>query len=149
MSTHFCRLGAAFVLLFVASEAQAGRVVSFDVLLDGKVVLEGRKLDQGEDADTAWGYLSFLRFEQPNPDYIPEKERPAKGFAIVPDKDDPLKATLKGKIRVFCRYAGDVELDSLKLVRAKKDGKEWQLAPEEVERTKKLRKVDPKSKVRE
>ena len=71
-----------------------------------------------------------------------------RGFAIT-GQDDPLKATLKGKVRIFARYGGDVEVDSLKLVRDKADGKKWRLDHSEVERTAKLRKVDPRSRVRE
>jgi hypothetical protein len=140
---------AALAVLSWPSSAQAARVFYFDILLDGKLILQCVARDEGfESPDQVWDSLSKLQFKQPDRQFIAEKERPAKGFAITPDKDDPLRATLKGKVRVFARYGGDVTVTSLNLVRDKKDSQQWRLASKEVERTKKLRKVDPSSKVR-
>jgi hypothetical protein len=123
--------------LMAAQSAHAGRVVQFEILIDGKVVLEAIRLDEGQNPDIAWGYLNTLQFE------------PQNGFTVPANTDDPLKARLKGKVRIFCRYGGDVSVDELVLVRDKKENTKWKLDTKEVERTMKLRKVDPKAKVRE
>ncbi|HEX3149288.1 MAG TPA: hypothetical protein VHR66_14535 [Gemmataceae bacterium] len=127
-------LAASLCCLFSAQSAQAGRVVQFEVLIDGKVVLEGHRLDSGQGPDAVWPYLKTLQFE------------PQNGFVVPVAIDDPLKATLKGKIRIFARYGGDVTVEELALVRDKKDNPKWRLDPKEVERTTRLRKVDPTAK---
>ena len=130
-------LAVALFWLLSAQSAQAGRVVQFEILIDGKVVLEVHRLDEGQNPEMAWGYLKALQFE------------PQNGFGVPANTDDPLKATLKGKIRIFARYGGDVTVEELMLVRDNKEDAKWRLDPKEVERTMKLRKVDPKAKVRE
>ena len=143
-------MAAILAVLSWPSPALALRVYHFDILLDGKLVLQCVARDQGyESPDEVWDSLKERRFKQPDRRFIPEKERPAEGFTITPDKSDPLRATLTGKIRVFARYGGDVTVESLELVRDKKDSEEWRLSSKEVARTKKLRKVDPRSKVRD
>lgn len=133
----FALVGTGLCWLLAAQTAQAGRVVQFEILIDGKVVLEAHRLDEGQNPDIAWGYLKALQFE------------PQDGFTVPVNTDDPLKATLKGKVRIFARYGGDVTVEEFALVRDKKENAKWRLDPKEVERTMKLRKVDPKAKVRE
>ena len=151
MHTRVTKLGlatlACMAILAVQGEALAKRYVRFEVMLDEKVVRVGQAGDDGEDADVVWNYLRELPLK-PGDETVPKDKRPAEGFEIEPDADDPLKATLKGKVRVFCRYGGDVELDALRLVRDKADEDAWRLAPDEVDRTLKLRKAAPNSKVR-
>jgi hypothetical protein len=142
-------VAAACISLFWPGTAHARRLVEFEILLDGKLILRAHWGDEGEGPDIVWGYLKTLKFKLPEKEYIREKERPAKDFTVAPDKNDPLRATLKGKIRIFARYGGDVTVNTLELVRDKKDSQEWRLSAKEVERTKKLRKVDPRSKVRD
>ena len=73
-----------------------------------------------------WRYLKRLEL------------RPVKGSKGEPDSDDPLRATLKGKLTIESRYGGLAEVSELKLVR-EKDNAPWKVAPAEVERTFKSR----------
>jgi hypothetical protein len=111
--------------------------VQFEIPLDGKVVLEAHRLDQGQEPDVVWDYLKGLEFQ------------PEKDFRVPVDPDNPLQATLKGKVRIFARYGGDVTVSTLRLVRDRKELDKWRLDPKEVEKTLKLRKVDPRARVRE
>ena len=117
---------AVGVLLCCSQPAFALRFVSFEVLIDGKAVLETSKGDEGEDADTVWRYLKDLKL------------RPVKGYRLEADGDDPLKATLKGKVVIDAQYGGRAEVKELKLVR-EKNSEPWRIAPAEVERTFKVR----------
>jgi hypothetical protein len=63
---------------------------------------------------------------------------PVNGFKIEPDPGDSLQATLKGDVIINVTCAGRAEISELKLVRAN-DGAPWQIAPAEVERTRKTR----------
>lgn len=139
------------VALFVLSaSAEAGRVVSFDVLVDGKVVLSAHRLDQGDGFDTAWNYLKTLPLKNPADGFVvsdAEKVRLQK-FMDELNKQGPTKATLKGKCRIFCRYAGDVTVDELRLVR--KDAQSpWQLDPAQVDELAKKRTIDKQMRTRE
>src|SRR5688572_23628022 len=121
-------LAAGLWCLSWAPPALAARVVQFEILVDGQVVLDAQRGDEGgASADTVWAYLRGLEF------------RPAKGAAVAADPGDPLRATLKGKVRIFARYGGDAEVDTLTLVRDKEGGA-WKVDPKEVERTAKVRK---------
>ena len=62
----------------------------------------------------------------------------SQGIKVEPDSDDPLRATLKGKLTIESRYGGLAEVSELKLVR-EKDNAPWKVAPAEVERTFKSR----------
>ncbi len=117
---------AVGVLLGGSRPAFAVRFVKFDVSIGGTVVLETSTGDTGEDADTVWRYLERLAL------------RPVKGYSVKADNDDPLKATLTGKVVIDAPYGGRAEVQELKLVREKK-GAPWKVAPAEVERTFKVR----------
>jgi hypothetical protein len=124
-----------------APTALAGRVVAFEILLDGKVVLQGHKLegDAVFPPNEVWKYLHRMEFHPPFD---------TPGATVPADADDPLRATLTGKVRIFSRYGGDVEVATLTLVRDKKDDATWRVAPKEVERTFQIRKVDPQARPR-
>ena len=118
---------AAGILLVCSQPAFAVRLVKFTVSIGGKDVLETSTGDDGrQDADTVWRYLKRLEL------------RPVKGSKVEPDSDDPLRATLKGKLTIESRYGGLAEVSELKLVR-EKDNAPWKVAPAEVERTFKSR----------
>jgi hypothetical protein len=100
-----------------------GRIVRFTVSIDGKVVLEARRIDtRQQNADTVWRYVDRLEL------------RPVRMYKVEADGDDPLRATLKGKVVIQTVYGGRAQVSRLELVRDKKDAP-WKLAPAEVERT--------------
>lgn len=142
----------ALVLWLVGGRAAlAGRVVYFEILLDGKIVLDVQTLDEGEAGpDAAWNYLKTHPLTNPADSFVlsPDETARLKTFKIVPSKDDPRKATLSGKIRIFCRYAGDVRCDELRLVR-KDEKAPWFIDPKQVDELAKKRTVDPARRVRE
>jgi hypothetical protein len=61
---------------------------------------------------------------------------------IEPQKDDALKAVLRGKIRIVILHVNNpiaaANVDELKLVRGTDSSTQWQLAPGEVQRTAKI-----------
>jgi hypothetical protein len=117
-------IGAWFA---ICSTALAVRYVKFEISVDGKVALVASRGDTGQGSDIVWWYLKQLKL------------RPVKGYEVKPDGNQPLQATLKGKVRIHARYGGDVTVNELKLVRDSVDGR-WMVDPNEVERTRKLRK---------
>lgn len=135
-------LGIALVF-GLTTPAFARREIHFEILLDSKVILHGRLGDDGRAGpDEVWGYLRTLKFTQPTPEQVPEDERPAADFRIQPEPDRPLQARLRGKIRIFNRYGGDIVLTELQLVRSSPESEQWQLAPAEVARTAAARTVN-------
>jgi hypothetical protein len=104
--------------------AFAVHLIRFSISIDGKAVLETSTSD-GEDADALWRHLKQLQL------------RPVKGYNVQPD-DDPLKATLKGKVVIQAAEGGRAEVAELKLVRESEDAA-WKIAPGEVEPTLKRR----------
>jgi hypothetical protein len=111
----------------VAQPAFAMRLVRFEILLDGKLVLQAFGGDNGNsDADTLWRKLKGNKLE------------PVREFTVAADANDPLRGTLKGKIVVQEMYGGRAEVDELQLVRDKPDA-QWTIAPAEIDRTLKSR----------
>jgi hypothetical protein len=149
MQRAFSVFAILVVSLVAVNVAFAGRVVDFEVLVDGKVVLYMHKLDQGEDADTAWGYLKTNALVSPAEAYVVSDEEAArlKAFHEELNKTTQLKTTLQGKCRVFCRYAGDVTVDELRLVRANPKAP-WFLDPAQVDELAKKRHIDSAMRVR-
>ena len=118
---------AASISLGWVQPAFALRYVKFEISIDSRVVLETSQGDNGRaDVDTVWKYLNELEL------------RSVKKYQVEADTDDPLKATLKGKVVIDAPYGGRVEVKELKLVR-EMVGKQWKVAPAEVERTFKIR----------
>jgi hypothetical protein len=114
---------ALVVFLVSSPPAFAARLVRISVSIDGKRVLESSAGDSGrQDADTVWRYLKNRNL------------RPVSGFRVEPDRDNRLRATLKGNVIIDVAYAGRAEDSELKLIRAEEDAP-WQIAPAEVERT--------------
>lgn len=130
-------------------EAQAGRVVVFEILVDGQVVLEVIRLDQGEPAATAWTYLKSTPAENPAKHRVlaADDEARINAFVAQLDKQGPTTATLKGKCRIFCRYAGDVTVDELRLVRKDRNSP-WFVDPAQVDELAKKRVVDAAMRTR-
>lgn len=117
---------ALSVFLVSSQSAFAVRLVRFEIIVDRNVVLDTSTGDHAEDADTVWGYLKDLKL------------RPVKAHRVDPDRGDPLRATLKGKVIIQVDAGGRAEVSELKLVREKEDAP-WKIAPAEVERTFKSR----------
>ncbi len=135
-------LGIALVF-GLTTPAYARRLIHFEILLDGKVILHATLGDNGKASpDEVWEYLRTVKFAQPTPEQLPEDERPAADFRILPEPDRPLQARLRGKIRIFNRYGGDIVLTELQLVRSSPHSDQWQLAPAEVSRTAEARTVN-------
>lgn len=108
----------------VGQTARAERIVDAHIrLLDRHVVLRASEADDGRaDSDAVWQYLKEIRF------------RDSRDIAILPDADDPLRATLRGEIRVAIRYGGSIRVSLLTLVREKKTANEWAILPEQVDK---------------
>ncbi len=101
----------------------AARYVPIAVSIGGKVVIKSGRWDNGRvGADTVWRHLNELKLQ------------PISGFSVEADREDSLRATLKGDVVVDVRYGGRAEVTELKLIRANEDAP-WQIAPAEVERT--------------
>jgi hypothetical protein len=105
----------------------AARYVKFAVYLDKRMVLTASTGDEGQDADTVWGYLKTLPL------------KPVDGFVIKPDPRNPLRATLRGTALIFAPYGGAAEVRSLGLVRKSADSTEWTVEPRIVESSAKYR----------
>ncbi|MFN7732325.1 MAG: hypothetical protein ACK5OB_10485 [Pirellula sp.] len=135
-----------------APMAPFGRVVSFEVLYDGKIVFEGHRLDEGASFDTTWNYLKSLPLKNPTESYVisdeKERERLAKFHEDFDQWVDGDTATVTGKIRIFCRYAGNIEIEELRLVRTS-DKKAWRMDPEQVQELSEKRTVDKQMRTRE
>ena len=111
------------VVLVSSRPGFAARHVPIAVSIGGKVVIKSGGWDNGRaDADTVWRYLKDLKLQ------------PMSGFGVEPDREDPLRATLKGDVVIDVRYGGRAEITELNLIRANEDVP-WQIAPAEVERT--------------
>jgi hypothetical protein len=132
--------------------APFGRVVSFEILYDGQVVFEGHLLDEGASFDTAWNYLKTLPLKNPTETYAISDEKELERLAKFHEEFDQWvegdKATVTGKIRIFCRYAGDIEIDELRLVRTK-DKKAWMMDREQVQEMAEKRTIDKQMRTRE
>jgi hypothetical protein len=113
---------AAAAILLSAQLASAMRLARYQVMLDGKPVLQAGGGDNGGDADAIWRKLKGLKLQ------------PVQGFKVVADRADPLRATLKGKVVIQELYGGRAESDELQLVRDQKEA-QWTIAPAEVDRT--------------
>lgn len=150
---HRVILVAGLSLLFfvlVGGSAEAARVVQFEILHDDKIVLHVRLLDQGEaDFDAAWNYLKTRPLKNPVDTFLHSREETErlKAFRIEPSKEDPLKATLQGNYRIFCRYAGDIKCDELRLVR-KDENSPWFIDPKQVDELADKRTIDPARRTR-
>jgi hypothetical protein len=111
------------VVLVSSRPGFAARHVPIAVSIDGKVVIKSGRWDNGRvGADSLWRYLKDLKFQ------------PISGFSVEPDREDSLRATLKGDVVIDVRYGGRAEVSELKLIRANEDAP-WQIVAAEVERT--------------
>lgn len=112
------------VMLFQAN-AHAGRVITFDILLDNQVILMVAELDNGSRSpDEVWKDLASCSLQNPAKKFVlnpAERERLNTFEKNLETMARGNRLILKGKIRIFCRYAGDATTDSLTLIR--KDAK--------------------------
>lgn len=111
-----------WVLLVAAipTPALAGRVISIEVELDGKQVLDGSSVDDGfAGRQVVWRYLMRAPLH------------PVEGFTPPVDPADPSVAKLKGKLVVKVRYGADASATDLRLKAAPGSG--WLVYPEWVE----------------
>lgn len=137
-------MAALALCLGSAGSAQAARVVQFEILVDGQVVLTVYTHDQGgASADTVWGYLKTEPTKNPAEVFVhsAEETERLKAFQAELNKAGENKTSLKGKCRIFCRYGGDVTVDELKLVRANAKAP-WFIDPAQVDELAKKRTVD-------
>lgn len=148
------RTFAALALLWSVSwgvnQAHAGRLVDFEVLLDGQKVLVASRLDWGAEANTVWNYLKTLPLRKLAETRVvneSESKRLSDFYAKL-DKQGPTKATLKGDVQIFCRYAGEVTVAELRLVR-KDPQSPWLIDPSQVDELSRKRVIDPAMRVRE
>jgi hypothetical protein len=113
---------ASLIVVLVHAPAHANRIVSIVIQVDGKPHLEGGAADNGgASKEIVWRYLSFRELS------------PSQGVRITTDVNDPLKATLRGKIAIEVTYGGKAEVSELHLVRRTPDAG-WTVADEDVER---------------
>ncbi len=128
MSTKSKCAWGVVVLIVLPSIARAARAIDTEiVLLGGRVVLTWDKLDSGTaDVDTVWRYLKDAQFGG------------ERGFRIIPDKDNPLRATLEGDIIVRIRYGGSAKVNRLIMMR-EKDASAWRIEPAQIENLLKTR----------
>ena len=99
--------------------------------LKGDKILIGQIRDEQRPSTARlWELLNTLSFS------------PDKGFKDLPEEETIGKATLKGELRVKIDGAGDVALKELNLVRNKYNAEAWVIAPADVTRIIRMRKVN-------
>ena len=108
---------------------RAARLLEARVHADDRLVLHTYYEDRGtEDAVTVWRYL------QRKPIMAAREDT-----ALQTDPGHPLRATLKGNVRLTIRHGdralAEVKVSELTLIRAGEHDDQWFLPPEEVERT--------------
>jgi len=115
-----------FALFSVGCEFPGRRLLEARVEQDGKTLLR-KQFDVSDSLGpaAAWNELKGQNFESV--------------AAITPDAQDPLRAFLRGKLRIVLQdhhasFAA-VELDELVLTRADENSSEWRIPIEEIQRT--------------
>jgi hypothetical protein len=124
-----CRSAIAAVVLLaiaLASCMSGQRYINVSIDRDGTRILEaGYGVSDALDARAIWNTLQEAHFES--------------SAAIEPDAADPLKAALRGKIRIVIRHVqnqiASTQVDELRLIRASNTSEQWLLAPGEANRT--------------
>ncbi len=115
------------IVLASTGRTFAARLVPIALSVNGKVAMKASWGDNGHPGpDHVWEYLKNAKFEC------------VKNFAVEPDPQDPLRAKLTGKVVLDVAYGGRADVSELRLVRPAADAA-WQVAPEEIERTFKIR----------
>jgi hypothetical protein len=105
------------------------RPLRLTVSIDGKPVLLNAPTSPwavGGDADAVWRNLGRVEL------------RPFQQTRVEADRDDPLRATLRGKVVIQAGSGGRAEVSELKLVREGGTAR-WKIDPAEFERTLKTR----------
>lgn len=146
-----------WMLLWICGEAMAlranlGRVVQFDILLDGKKILVAGRLDDGgPKPDEVWRELAELDLQNPAKRFVLSEEETERLMEYERQLESMAKENrvkIEGKIRIFCRYGGDITVDSLTLVR--KDARSpWRIDSKQVMEMMGKRLVDPQRRTME
>ncbi len=109
-------------LALLAQSAVAARLIRMSVQLDGKPILTSMTDDDAIPGPyTVWRYLKSRPFKA------------VKDVSLQPEADNPLKAVLRGKVRVVVEDCPAVETSELTLTRKSEQGNTWFLDPEWVE----------------
>jgi hypothetical protein len=115
-------LAAVAVLLVSGEAASAVQLIRYEISLNGKPILAASTAGHNEDSDAVWKMLKKLPL------------RRVKGYRIVPDRDEPLRSTLRGSIVIRVNEGGLAEVEELRLQRESENG-QWSIAEIEVNRT--------------
>ncbi len=116
-----------------AQTAEASRYVKAQVLLDGKVILEGNASDDGHrNADQVWDALKTVRFK-PTAEFQNLKVKADAKDVVVKStssEDEP------ARLKVDVYYGGIAHTHELHLQRVPADeyGREWKIDSKDVER---------------
>jgi len=126
--------------LVLSRAVWAARLLDVHVYDGDQVVLHTYYQDHGtEKTATVWRYL------REKPIMVAEEDT-----SVVADKDDPLRATLKGNLRITIshvdRVLAEATATELSLVRERASDALWYLPEEEVERTAAIAGLPPKPK---
>jgi hypothetical protein len=133
-SRWLVQIAAVLAYLMLSGYAFAARPLPrFEVWVDGKPALKTFGGRRGDTADRLWLCLKKVGFEQ-----VTAGVRRLPPYRVEADSNDPLRATLKGKIVVTVEEGGRAEVSELSLIR-EDDNARWMIAPEDVERTLKSR----------
>jgi hypothetical protein len=119
---------APFVLLTVSlfPGCAGQRYIKVDIERDGAVALRTEYgVSDSLNSSSIWNTLQGQSFTAINP--------------IKPDPEDPLKAVLKGRLRIVVTHVDNelasAKIKELRLVRDSDASDQWKLSPGEVERT--------------
>lgn len=120
---------AYVVCLYLGQATFAARIIDAEIaLFEGRIVMAGTRDDGKADPATVWSYLKKVTFGD------------GRSLQIRPDKDNPLQATLKGKIKVRMDYGGEAETTKLRLIRSRETDSSWKIHPDDVDELAKPRK---------
>jgi hypothetical protein len=117
-----CLIAVSLLLGTIGSvQAYLGRVVQFDILLHGKRILVAGHLDDGSpDPDEVWRQLSEMELQNPASRFVLTEEETERLRGYHQSLEECVKdncVKIEGMIRIFCRYGGDISVDSLTLHR--------------------------------
>jgi tetratricopeptide (TPR) repeat protein len=151
MRTFAYLLCFALVSLGWVDVTHAGRVIQFEILVDDQVVLVATTLDNGEKSpDEVWRGLTDLPVQNPAKRFVVSEQESLRLSAFheqVEAQAQGNTAVLRGKIRIFCRYAGDITVDTLRLTR-QNARTPWYVDPDQVDAMATVRTVDPRRRSR-
>jgi hypothetical protein len=105
----------------------AARYVPITIWINGHAVLKGgTNANADAEPDALWRHLQSANLQ------------PIADYRVEPEPRNRRRATLTGRIVLEVSYAGRADVSELKLVRTS-DFTTWRVAPDEIERTFKIR----------